>query len=109
METGNATLYEIINKETQEVIPVVKYESGDVTEDGQNDFIVHKPEGEQVVFAAPDYSNDTYVVRQRGSKRSPDDQTVVMEDVETTPFVAEGGAAVVEDENTLDEGSEVVG
>lgn len=102
METGNATLYEIIDKATDEVIPVAGLGSGDENEDGTMDFIVHKPDGSQVVFTNPEYQNDTYLVRQRGSKLSPDSSTVVREDLESVPFVPEGGAAeeVVSEETT---------
>ena len=76
---GKATVYEIVNKVTKEIFPVTKLETGDVDDDQDNDFIVHKEDGEEVIFTNPNYENEFFVVREVGSNLSPDGVTVVLE------------------------------
>ena len=80
VNSGNATMYEIINKVTGEIFPVTGLGSGDVNGDGTQDFITHKEDGEEVVFTNPGYQNETYVVRQVETHMSPDDK-VLVEDI----------------------------
>jgi hypothetical protein len=75
--TGNAVAYEIINKETGEVIPVNHLGSGDQNADGTQDFIVHMPDGTEVTFLNPDFQNGAFMIRQAVNKRSPDDSKLV--------------------------------
>lgn len=70
--TGNARLYEIVDKETQEVFPVDNLGSGDENNDGTQDFITHMADGAEVVFTNPGYVNEKYIVRDRETKTSPD-------------------------------------
>lgn len=76
--TGNARLYEIVDKNTKEVFNVTKLGSGDTDGDGDSDFITHKEDGTEVIFSNPGYENDQYIVRDRETKLSPDGVTLVI-------------------------------
>lgn len=73
----NPRFFEIVDKATKEVFPVDHLESGDTDADGDMDFIVHMADGAEVVFTRPGYVNETYVVRDRETKLSPDGVTAV--------------------------------
>lgn len=87
---GPATVYEIINKNTGEVIPVREYEAGN---NGVNNTLtVHTEAGEAVVFVADygdnnevNHTNDMYDIREVGTHSEPDGTGTV--EVETTPEV----------------------
>lgn len=90
--TGNATMYEIINKVTGEIFPVKGLGSADADGDQDMDFITHKEDGEEVVFTNPGYVNETYVVRQVETKMSPDDKVLVEDIVPASAVATEEGA-----------------
>lgn len=56
---GNATVYEVFNKETKEVLPVFKYAA-----DHNQDFLVHTEDGTEIRFVYPDHTNETYELRE---------------------------------------------
>lgn len=85
---GPATVYEIINKNTGEVVPVREYEAGN---NGVNNTLtVHTEAGEAVVFVAHygdnnevNHANDMYDIREVSTHSEPDGTGTV--EVETTP------------------------
>lgn len=74
--TGNATLYEVVNKHSGVVYPVDHLGSGDENHDGIQDFIVHH-NGDEIVFTNPDYQNPDFTVRQRGTNLLPNGKAIV--------------------------------
>lgn len=85
---GPATVYEIINKNTGEVVPVREYEAGD---NGVDKILtVHLESGDPVVFVKSfgnnnevELSNDMYDIREVGTNLELDGTGTV--EVETTP------------------------
>lgn len=104
--TGNAVAYEVVNKVTGEVFAVNNLGSGDVNEDGTQDFIVHLPDGTEISFVNPDYQNDTYFVRQAVSKFSPDNKQAMYFSPEEQKQIEEGRANSAAFETTVDAASE---
>lgn len=67
---SNATQYEVINKETGEILPVFKYEAGDQT------FVVHLADETPIVFLnsnnAGQLENEVFSIREIGTHSQPD-------------------------------------
>lgn len=66
----NATQYEVINKVTEEVLPVTRGEAGNET------VTWHLEDGTPIVFSnignVGDLQNDTYTIREVGTHSKPD-------------------------------------
>ena len=103
---GPATVYELINKNTGEVVPAKEYEAGD---DGVNKTLtVHLESGEPVVFVATFgdnnevvHSNEMYDIREVETHTEPDGTGTV--EVETTP---EGEVEVVHSDDAPESAGE---
>lgn len=84
------TLYEVINKETDEVIAVVRSDN-DMNPDT---LTVGLPEGDVIEFTKTGFFNESYEIRERGSKLSPVfGQFPVREDLDSVVPEEEGGQA----------------
>ena len=106
MPTGPARLYEIQDKVTGEISPVEKLGSGDVDNDQDADFIVHKEDGTEVVFEREGsnddgaiFVNEQFTVRDRETKLAPNGVTLVADVVPASNDSNAGeGAAAAEGE-----------
>lgn len=84
VKDGVARMYEIVDKVSGEVTPVEKLGSGDVDNDQDADFVVHKADGTEVVFKREGqnedgaiFVNEQYLVRDRETKTAPNGVTPV--------------------------------
>lgn len=82
--TGPARLYEIQDKVTAEIFPVEQMGSADVDHDGNNDLLVKKEDGTEVVFKCEGsnedgvvFSNEQFTIRDRETKLAPNGVTLV--------------------------------
>ena len=90
--TGNATVYEIIDKVTGEAFPVSHLGSGDLDNDNDADLFCKKEDGTDVVFARNGstetggaiFTNEQYVIRDVETKKAPNGQDDVADVVPAT-------------------------
>lgn len=115
VKDGVARLYEIVDKVTGEVIPVEKLGSGDVDNDQDADFVVHKTDGTEIVFKREGqnedgaiFVNEQYLVRDRETKTAPNGVTPVADVVpeEAKADESNDAEAGAEGEKSADENAE---
>ena len=115
VKDGVARLYEIVDKVTGEVIPVEKLGSGDVDNDQDADFVVHKADGTEIVFKREGqnedgaiFVNEQYLVRDRETKTAPNGVTPVADVIpeEGKADESNDAEAGAEGEKSADEGAE---
>jgi len=106
--TGNATVYEIIDKVTGEVFPVSHDGSGDLDNDGDADFFCKKEDGTEVVFARNGsneqggaiFTNEQYVIRDVETHKALNGQDDV---ADVVPASGVATAEAVADESSEEE------